>query len=191
MNGRLRDAAEPRSQGKRVSPPELPRFLGSKAESVGIRLSETTSEAARDRQTVSARSWNSCPATPVTNTIGRKTQIVVSVAAVTAPVTSLAPRAAACARELPRRRCRSMASSTTIELSTSMPTPRARPPRDMMLKETPASARGRKDAMTEVGIETAMITVAPRSRRKKYSTSTARMPPRSAAESTWPTASPM
>ena len=44
---------------------------------------------------VSARSVNSCLVIPVTNTMGRNTQTVVRVEAVTAPATCLAPETAA------------------------------------------------------------------------------------------------
>jgi hypothetical protein len=100
-------------------------------------LRETTSEASRLKATVSAWSRKSWPATPSTNTIGRKTETVVRVEAVTAMATSREPLAAASKRSSPPSRCRKMFSRTTIELSTSSPTPSASPPRLIMLREMP------------------------------------------------------
>ena len=66
--------------------------------------------------------------------IGPKTEIVVRVEAVIAPCTSSAPLAAASRIGIPPSRCRKMFSRTMMELSTSIPTPRASPPRLMMLR---------------------------------------------------------
>ena len=41
-----------------------------------------------------------------------------------------------------------------MEESTSMPMPSARPPRDMMLSDTPIRLRGAKVIISEIGIET-------------------------------------
>jgi len=57
-----------------------------------MKKSATTSEASRLKTTLSARSPKTCPATPSTKTMGKKTAIVVSVEATTAPPTSSAPR---------------------------------------------------------------------------------------------------
>ncbi len=63
--------------------------------SIGITVSATISETTSENVTVSAWSPNSCPATPSTNTIGTKTQIVVRVLAITARDTPPAPSRAA------------------------------------------------------------------------------------------------
>ena len=52
-----------------------------------------------------------------------------------------------------------MLSSTTTELSTSMPMPSARPPRDMMFSVTSKSSKGTKVTATETGIATAITRV--------------------------------
>jgi len=62
--------------------------------------------------------------------------------------------------------------------------PSVRPPRDMMLREMPDMYIRRNAAMTEIGIEIAMIAVALKLRRKRASTRTARRPPMSALWST-------
>ena len=62
-------------------------------------------------------------------------------------------------------------------LSTSMPTPSASPPRLITLSETSSACSGTKVASSEIGIATAITTVARSSRRKNSSTSTASTPP--------------
>ena len=49
-----------------------------------------------------------------------------------------------------------MFSITTIELSMSRPTPSARPPRLMMLSDTPVACSSAKVAMIEIGMASAM-----------------------------------
>ncbi len=134
--------------------------------------------------TVSAWSLKSWPATPSTNTSGTKTATVVSVEAKTAAPTSCVPSTAA--RNSPRPSCRfrKIDSSTTIELSTSMPMPSVRPPRDMTFSEMPSRYISRKVATMEIGIETPMMSVLRQSRRKANSTSTASRPPSSAESRT-------
>ena len=75
-----------------------------------------------------------------------------------APCTSSAPTAAAAIGDLPSSLWRKTFSSTTIELSTSMPTPRAKPPRLMMLSEMPARSNRENEATTEMGIARAIAT---------------------------------
>ncbi len=104
---------------------------------------------------------------PFTNTRGRNTATVVSVDAVTAMPTSLAPSRAADSTFLPLSRCRAMFSRTTIELSRSMPIPRAIPPSDMIFSVRLVPYIRLKVAMTETGIDSEMMIVAHRSRRKK------------------------
>ena len=90
--------------------------------------------------------------------IGPKTEMVVSVEAVIAPWTSSAPRAAASSAPNPAWRCRKMFSSTMMELSTSIPTPSASPPRLMMLRETSNASMRAKVPITEIGIASAIAT---------------------------------
>ena len=88
--------------------------------------------------------------------IGPKTEMVVRVEAVIAPWTSSPPRAEASADGTPASRCRKMFSSTMMELSTSIPTPSAIPPRLMMFSETPNASISAKAPTTEMGIASAM-----------------------------------
>ena len=63
--------------------------------SIGMNNTATISAAMSEVTTVRPRSLNTCPASPSTNTIGKNTQIDVSVEAITAPRTSFVPRMAA------------------------------------------------------------------------------------------------
>ena len=96
----------------------------------------------------------------------------------TAAPTSLVPRMAAARRSSPSSRQREIDSRTTIEQSTSMPMPSARPPSDMMFRETPERWSGAKQRSSAIGMLTATIAVARNSRRKTSRTRTARRPPR-------------
>ena len=72
-----------------------------------------------------------------------------------------------------------MFSSTTTELSTIMPTPRARPPRLIRFRVKPPKYSRAKVAITEIGIDSAMTTVLRTLRRNSSSTKTASTPPTS------------
>ncbi len=72
-----------------------------------------------------------------------------------------------------------------MALSTSMPTPRARPPRDMTFKVVPVRYMRKKVATTESGIEMPMISVERRSFRKRRRMRTAIAPPIRAFDCTW------
>ena len=76
--------------------------------------------------------------TPVKKSNGRKTATCVRVDATMAPLTSSAPSTLAVVRSLPPSMCRNVFSSTTIEASTIMPTPRASPPKVSVLRVKPA-----------------------------------------------------
>jgi hypothetical protein len=104
---------------------------------------------------------------PLTKMSGRKTATVVSVEAVTAFPTSLAPSRAAALTSFPFSLCLAMFSRTTIELSRSIPTPSAMPPSDMILSVRSAPYIILKVAMTETGIDIEMITVDQKLPRKK------------------------
>ena len=70
-----------------------------------------------------------------------------------------------------------MFSSTTMALSTSMPTPRASPPSVIMFSVKPPKYISAKVAMIEIGMAVAMMAVLRRLRRKNSSTSMANTPP--------------
>ncbi len=152
--------------------------------------SEKPSEARMEMETVSAWSWKSCPATPSTKTMGRNTATVVRVEAITGPATSTVPAIAA-SRQFsrwgpgsPPWRRRWIASSTTMESSSSMPTPSASPPSDMMFSESPICCITKKVAITETGMAIATTAVARRSRRNSAITRMASRPPSQALRTT-------
>ena len=160
-------ATRPRSGAVSVS--SLTPGFGSlrPAESIGTSVSATSSESSNEKVTVSAWSRNSWPAMPEMNTIGKNTATEVRVAAVTAIATSDVPWRAASAAGMPCSRRRTMASSTTTALSTSMPTAKAMPPSDMMLSDTFAQYMSMKVPMTDTGMAMLVTKVARASRRKK------------------------
>jgi hypothetical protein len=107
------------------------------AASIGTSTIAATSDARSEKTTASAWSRKIWPAEPSTKTIGRNTTTVVSVEANTLRPISRVPFTAAWNTPSPSSRRRVTASRTTIELSTSMPTPSARPPKDMTFSDTP------------------------------------------------------
>ena len=109
--------------------------------------------------------------------MGRNTHTVVSVEANMAPATSFAPLMAASLASIPRFLSRYMFSITTIELSTSIPTPSARPESEMMFRVTPEKYMQTTAATRLTGIDIAMINVGLISRKKKMSTMIASNPP--------------
>ena len=94
-----------------------------------------------------------------------------------ADATPLAPRTAASFAGTPRDRSLYMFSMTTMELSTSMPTPSARPDNEMMFRVTPEKYIITTANRILMGMEHAMITVGFRSFRKKSRTKMASKPP--------------
>ncbi len=102
---------------------------------MGIKVSATNRDIKREKVMVRPIALNSSPAIPDTYTIGRNTAMVVKVEAVIASPTSFAPSSAASTASSPSSRCRKIFSNTTIELSTSMPTPKERPPRVIIFNE--------------------------------------------------------
>ena len=71
-----------------------------------------------------------------------------------------------------------------MESSSSIPTPSARPPSDMMFSESPICCITKKVAITETGIAIATTVVERRSRRKSAITRMASRPPAQAFSTT-------
>jgi len=166
-SARRRPAHLPRVSSAAVPVPFAPPFsasafpspvLATRAAIVGRSVRATSKLVSSENVTARDRSSKSSPATPFTYTMGPNTLMVVRVDAVMAPCTSSAPRAAASTGDSPRSRCRNTFSSTTMELSTSMPTPRARPPRLMMFIETPKASIRANVPTTEMGMARATAT---------------------------------
>ena len=101
--------------------------------------------------------------------------MVVIVEAMIELVTNFAPSSAA-SRWVSWRSCRwKQLSSTTIELSTIMPTPMMSPPRETTLKEKPIMFIRMRVVSTETGIELPTMREARQSRKKRKSTIMQRM----------------
>ena len=147
----------------------------------GMRKTATASEASSDSTTVKAMPSISLAASPSTKSTGRKTTQVVRVLATIAPATWPVPLAAASRGESPTPSRRYIDSTTTMALSTSMPTPSARPPRVTTFRLWSAKFMPNSVAKTETGTAAATITVAPAERRKTASTRMASMMPAAAA----------
>jgi hypothetical protein len=163
--------------GLRSSPVRTRTLPSTRAAAVGMTASDTTRLSVTAATIASAMSRNSCPASSSTSRIGRNTTTVVSVAARTAPNTSRAPSSAACSGDLPSSRCRNTFSSTTIALSTTIPTAKAMPARLMTFTLRPMATMNTTAPITEIGIDSAMIPALRNDRRKRSNTSTAREPP--------------
>ena len=167
-----------------------PRFFpaleprSQRAHSAGTTVIEMMSEHSKANDTTQANCLKVCAETPPMNSTGTNTATVVNVDAVMAVATSPLPSTAARFGSRPSSRWRKMFSSTTIELSTNMPTPSASPPKLTVLSVKPLKYISAKVAMTEIGIATPMISVEVRLRRKNSSTNTASTAPASAALST-------
>ena len=111
------------------------------------------------------------------NTTGKKTTSVVSVLARIADPTSELPSSALAMGDFPSSRWRYVFSRTTIELSSSIPIPKARPPKVMMFRVNPPKYISPNVAMIETGIAVAIIAVLDTLRRNKNRTIIAKIPP--------------
>ena len=148
-------------------------------------MSATTSEHSRAKLTTYASCLNIWAEIPPRNSTGTKTAIVVSVDAVMAVETSRLPTVAASRLLLPSSRWRYTFSSTTIALSTSMPTPSAKPPNEIVFSVNPLKNISANVEITEIGIAIAMISVLEKLRKKNSSTSTASTAPWTIAHCTF------
>jgi hypothetical protein len=91
-----------------------------------VRVSATTNEIITALPTLTPNSFRKLPTMPCTNTTGRKTTAMATVAAVAANAICFVPRDAATWGDSPSSRWRSMFSSTTMASSITTPTARAR-----------------------------------------------------------------
>jgi hypothetical protein len=109
--------------------------------------------------------------------MGPNTSTVVSVPAMSGPETSLAARCAAARIGMPSSRYRSVASVTTMALSTSRPTPSASPPSDRMLMLTSRSWSRVSATNTDSGTISPMASELRQSRRNIRMTISDSAPP--------------
>jgi len=154
------------------------------AESVGTKVSETTSDAINDTAKVRANSLNIVATIPWTKTIGRKTATVVRVEAKIAIPTSDTPLIAASTLEYPSKRCRWIFSKATILSSTKRPIARVSPPKVIILIVIPMKYRIVNVAIIAMGIAVAVIKVVRILWKNMKTTITAKIPPKIASFST-------
>ena len=101
-------------------------------------MTATNSDIVSENMTTTESCTNRMLETPVRKSSGTKTAMCVRVEARIADQTSSLPSIAACIRDLPFSMCRKVFSSTTIDASTIMPTPSARPPNVIVFSVKPA-----------------------------------------------------
>ena len=124
-----------------------------------------------------AISLNNCPASSCKNTIGKNTAIVVRAEAINAPQTSLAPTYAASEILIPSFLCLSIFSKTTIAESTSIPTAKEIPAREIVFKLLPIASNIIKVPIIEIGIATETTAVGEIALKKIIRIRTAKIPP--------------
>ncbi len=116
--------------------------------------------------TVSAKGRNHSPATPPMKATGTNTATMEKVVAVTARPISAVPARAAVTRSSPRSMWRTMFSRTTMASSISTPMASDSPSRVMKLSVKPQTQTAMKAAITEVGSDSAVISVERQELRK-------------------------
>ncbi len=109
-----------RPSRSRVLAAGAPAFR-KRAHSIGVVVSEITSETATATDRVTANSRKSRPTSPPMNSSGMKTAMSDTLIDRTVKPTSRAPASAASNGWWPSSRCRAMFSSTTIASSTTKP----------------------------------------------------------------------
>ena len=109
--------------------------------------------------TVSANGRNHSPAPPPMKATGMNTAMIENVVAVTARPISAVPLRAAVMRSAPRSMWRTMFSRTTMASSISTPIASDRPSSVMKLSVKPHAHTAMNAAMTEVGSDSAVMSV--------------------------------
>ena len=126
---------------------------------IGTTVTDTTREATKAKQMVKANGTIICAVIPPTKTNGTYTAIVVKVDAVTAESTSCVPSTAAWYLLLPILLWRKIFSSTTVELSTTIPTESANAANVTIFSVWPPKYSMTKVEIIDSGMATPMIMV--------------------------------
>ena len=124
-----------------------------------------------------AKSANNCPASSSRKTTGKNIATVVTVEANKAPQTWLAPSNEAIPADLPSSRKRTIFSSTMIDASSTIPTAKANPAREITLSVLPVISSMIKLVNKHTGIETATTRVVRRRLKNHQSMVTAKRIP--------------
>ena len=133
---------------------------------MGMSVKATKDETVREKDMVRAKSLNKNPAIPGTKRIGKNTTKVVKVETTTGTATSRAPMIDAVLRSAPSSLKRKIFSSTTTASSTTIPTARVRPDKDMIFRLKSAKSITMKVVIIETGIEIAIMSAERPLRRK-------------------------
>ena len=145
--------------------------------SAGSTVRATNREAQTAMAMVRARSAKSCPSTSWRNRTGRNMATVVAVDANRAPCTWPAPRSAALPGVSPFSRNLTMFSLTTMAASSTMPTAKASPAREMTFRDLPVSCKTMKVVSRDTGMAVAISNIPRTFRRNHHNTPIAsRMP---------------
>ena len=144
---------------------------------MGIIVKATTNEATIANAMVKISSRKKSAANPVISRKGKNAANVVSVEAAMAELTSLVPLDEASTASLLSLWWREIFSNTTIALSTNIPTPKASPPSDMILRVNRPRYIIRKVAKIAIGMAMLMMSVRRMLARKKNTTNIAKIPP--------------
>src|SRR3954469_25924265 len=128
------------------------------------------SETMTEQVTVSANGRNHSPEMPGMNATGTNTAMIENVVDATAMPISAVPSSAAVRRSEPFCMWRTMFSRTTMASSINTPMASDRPSRVMKLSVNPHSQTAMNADSTEVGSDSAVISVERQELRKAYTT---------------------
>ena len=154
-----------RRPGRAASAAELLR--SSSAQSIGVVVSEITSEIRIAIESVKANSRKKRPGMPPMNRMGVKTATSDRLIDRTVKPTSRAPRSAASFCDIPASMWREVFSTTTTASSTTNPVAIVKAMSDRMSSVKPARYMIPKEPMIETGTAMLGTSVARTSRRKK------------------------
>ena len=154
------------------------------ADSIGSSVNEISRETATEQVTVSANGRNHSPVMPGMKATGMNTAMIENVVAATAMPISAVPLSAAVRRSAPICIWRTMFSRTTMASSISTPIASDRPSKVMKLSVKPHSHTPMNAASTEVGSDSAVISVERHELRKAYTTKMVRPAPNTSASIT-------
>ena len=133
---------------------------------MGSSVNEMKRLTSTEATTVKPKGRNHSPDTPGMKATGTNTATIEKVVAATARPISDVPCSAAVRRSTPRSRWRTMFSRTTMASSIKTPMASDRPSRLMKLSVKPHNHTAMNAAITEVGSESAVISVERQELRK-------------------------
>ena len=141
----------------------------------GMRVIAMSTEMINAKEIVRARSRKRMPAIPGTKRIGRKTTRVVRVDTTIGVETSCAPLMDDALPSSPSSLKRKIFSRTTTALSTTIPTARVSPDKEIIFRLTSETSMMLKVAMMEIGMVIATINAVRPLLRKRSSMMTTRI----------------